>query len=99
MGTVLAVAACGGPLIPFRAGRIDATGPGPDTVPLPEETLASHIESFRRQGFTPTEMIILVACGHSLGGVRQVDFPQIVPANAPNGFANFTPKVGFDNDM
>jgi hypothetical protein len=67
MGAISAVIGCGGPAIPFRAGRIDATEAGPETVPEPQQDLASHIESFRRQGFSATEMISLVACGHSLG--------------------------------
>ncbi|KAF5376378.1 hypothetical protein D9757_008674 [Collybiopsis confluens] len=82
LGAVLAVAGCGGPVVPFSAGRIDATEAGPATVPEPQQDLASHTESFRRQGFTPSEMIALVACGHTLGGVRQVDFPLVVTDNA-----------------
>ncbi|KAE9402259.1 heme peroxidase, partial [Gymnopus androsaceus JB14] len=79
LGAVFAVVGCGGPLIPFSAGRVDATAAGPSTVPQPQQPLASHIESFRLQGFNQTEMISLVACGHTLGGVRQADFPLIVP--------------------
>ncbi|KAE9407571.1 heme peroxidase [Gymnopus androsaceus JB14] len=75
LGAVFAVVGCGGPVIPFSAGRVDATVAGPATVPEPQQDLASHIESFRQQGFNETEMIALVACGHTLGGVRQVDFP------------------------
>lgn len=71
LGAVFAVAGCGGPLIPFSAGRVDATRAGPPTVPEPQQDLASHQASFRRQGFNETEMIALVACGHTLGGVRQ----------------------------
>ncbi|KIK56950.1 hypothetical protein GYMLUDRAFT_229970 [Collybiopsis luxurians FD-317 M1] len=82
LGAIMAVAGCGGPFIPFSAGRVDATEAGPPTVPEPQQDLASHAESFRRQGFTPTEMIALVACGHTLGGVRQVDFPLVVTDSA-----------------
>ncbi|KAE9405437.1 heme peroxidase [Gymnopus androsaceus JB14] len=78
LGAVLAVAACGGPIIPYSIGRIDATVAGPSTVPEPQQDLASHIASFHRQGFNQTEMIALVACGHTLGGVREEDFPLIV---------------------
>lgn len=60
MGVVHAVAGNGGPLIPFRAGRVDATGPGPAGVPQPHEDLATHTESFRKQGFNRSEMIELV---------------------------------------
>ncbi|KAK7038720.1 hypothetical protein VNI00_010604 [Paramarasmius palmivorus] len=78
MGTVLAVASCDGPTIPYRAGRVDATGPGPLGVPQPQEELATHMEQFRRAGFTQSEMIGLTACGHALGGVTKSDFPDIV---------------------
>jgi catalase (peroxidase I) len=78
MGTVLAVASCDGPNIPYRAGRVDATGPGPLGVPQPQEELATHTEQFRRAGFTQSEMIGLTACGHAFGGVTKSDFPDIV---------------------
>ncbi|KAE9408320.1 heme peroxidase [Gymnopus androsaceus JB14] len=78
LGTVLAVVGCGGPIIPFSAGRVDATVAGPATVPEPQQDLATHIELFRQQGFNETEMIALVACGHTIGGVTQVDFPTII---------------------
>ncbi|KAK1227051.1 hypothetical protein PQX77_009961 [Marasmius sp. AFHP31] len=75
---VRAVDNCNGPKVRLRGGRIDATSAGPPTVPEPHQDLASHTESFRRQGFNQSEMIALVACGHSLGGVRRVDFPEIL---------------------
>ncbi|KAJ3720914.1 heme peroxidase [Lentinula raphanica] len=96
LGAILGVAGCGGPLIPFSAGRIDATEAGPATVPEPQQDLASHTESFRRQGFTPTEMIALVACGHTLGGVRQVDFPLVV-TDPEDYVQTFDTTVNFDN--
>jgi len=80
LGAVVSVAACGGSLIPYRAGR---TVPGPATVPEPLQSIASHIgESFRQRGFNQTEMKALVACGHIFGGVRQADFPFIVTDDA-----------------
>ncbi|KAM0261106.1 hypothetical protein ACHAQJ_002367 [Trichoderma viride] len=81
LGALFAANGCsnGSVEIPFRAGRVDATGPGPSGVPTPEQPLDEHITSFQRQGFTPQEMIGLVACGHTLGGVHGDDFPQIVP--------------------
>ncbi|KAF7357087.1 Peroxidase [Mycena sanguinolenta] len=97
MAAISAVVACGGPVIPFRGGRIDATEAGPATVPEPQQDLASHIASFQAQGFNETEMIALVACGHSLGGVRQVDFPLIVTDDVPTGIQTFASTVGFDN--
>lgn len=98
LGAVASVAACGGPLVPYSAGRVDATVPGPATVPEPQQPLASHIESFRQQGFNQTEMIALVACGHTLGGVRQVDFPLIVTDDAID-VDTFDTTPAFDNTM
>ncbi|KAJ7914695.1 heme peroxidase [Mycena leptocephala] len=78
LGVILAMKNCGGPSIPFRVGRIDAEVGGPETVPEPHQDLAAHTASFALQGFNITEMIGLVACGHTLGGVHQVDFPETV---------------------
>lgn len=83
------MAACGGPAVPYRFGRIDATAPGPETVPEPHQDLESHVASFKRLGFNESEMIALVACGHTYGGVRATDFPSIVSSDVTNGFANF----------
>ncbi|KAJ7059903.1 heme peroxidase [Mycena amicta] len=99
MGAINAVIGCGGPVIPFRGGRIDATEAGPATVPEPQQDLASHIASFKAQGFNEAEMISLVACGHSLGGVRQVDFPLIVTEDVPTGIQTFASTLGFDNTV
>ncbi|KAF7357092.1 Peroxidase [Mycena sanguinolenta] len=99
MGAINAPIGCGGPAIPFRGGRIDATEAGPATVPEPQQDLVSHVASFQAQGFNETEMIMLVACGHSLGGVRRVDFPLIVTEDVPTGFQTFASTVGFDNTV
>ena len=88
MGAILGYAQCGGPNqahIPYRVGRVDATVAGPPGVPEPHQDLQSHIDNFKRQGFTQTEMITLVVCGHTVGGVRKADFPTIV-----NPDQNFT---------
>ncbi|CAM1507719.1 Fc.00g045670.m01.CDS01 [Cosmosporella sp. VM-42] len=53
-------------------------GPRPKGVPKPEEDLETHLSAFERQGFSKEEMIGLVACGHTLGGVHGVDVPEIV---------------------
>ncbi|KAJ7748361.1 heme peroxidase [Mycena metata] len=99
MGAINAVVGCGGPVIPFRGGRIDAIEAGPATVPEPQQDLASHIASFKAQGFNETEMISLVACGHSLGGVRQADFPLVVTEDVPTGVQTFASTIGFDNTV
>ncbi|KAE9405955.1 heme peroxidase [Gymnopus androsaceus JB14] len=72
--------------------------PGPATVPEPQQDLATHIESFRQQGFNETEMIALVACGHTLGGVRQVDFPLIVTDTSID-VETFDTTPAFDNTI
>ncbi|KAF7347937.1 Peroxidase [Mycena venus] len=79
MGVVLATVECGGPVIPYRGGRVDAKVAGPPGVPTPDQPLEDFIETFRKQGFTQEEMIGLVACGHTLGGVHNPDFPTLVP--------------------
>jgi hypothetical protein len=84
-GTVLAVVGNNGPLIPYRTGRVDATEAGPATVPEPQQNLSTHTAMFANQGFSKTEMIQLVACGHTLGGVRGADFPELV--TGPKGGA------------
>lgn len=83
MGAAWAVAGCGGPILPLRGGRVDATAAGRPGVPEPQQDLATHTESFRLQGFNPTEMISLVACGHTIGGVRKSDFPTVVTEGEP----------------
>ena len=84
LGTVFAVRLCGpGIDIPHRIGRVDATAAGPAGVPQPQDTLSSHIANFQKQGFNVTEMIGMVACGHTIGGAHRVDLPNIAPFN-PN---------------
>ncbi|KAF7340537.1 Peroxidase [Mycena sanguinolenta] len=78
LAALLAIENCGGPEIAFRGGRLDAAEPNAPGVPEPEQDLDSHIAAFARQGFTQTEMIGLVACGHTFGGVQHDPFPDIV---------------------
>ena len=86
-------------MLNFRAGRKDATQAGPPGVPQPFEPLPTHKETFRRQGFTPEEMIALVACGHTLGGVRGVDFPDVVPIRQNDSISlnTFDTTPAYDN--
>ncbi|KAF8175929.1 heme peroxidase [Mycena galopus ATCC 62051] len=101
---LFAVENCGGPEIAFRGGRVDAAVANAPGVPQPQDTLESHIASFARQGFTPTEMIGLVACGHTFGGVQHEFFPDIVnPLNdstSTEDVAEFdSTHVTFDNNV
>ncbi|KAJ7803444.1 heme peroxidase [Mycena olivaceomarginata] len=102
VGVALASAQCEGPIVPIRAGRLDAAVAGPFGVPRPEQTLAEHTESFRLQGFNPEEMIALTACGHSVGGVRSNDFPAMVPGIpgvAADNFILFDTTTALDNTV
>ncbi|KAL1717978.1 heme peroxidase [Schizophyllum commune] len=94
---VMAVENCGGPEIDYRGGRIDATEPNNAGVPEPDQDLDSHEAAFARQGFTPEEMIGLVACGHSIGSVQHADFPDQVP-ESPNG-TDYISGVSFDSSL
>ncbi|KAG6827360.1 hypothetical protein H0H92_012098 [Tricholoma furcatifolium] len=100
LGAVFAVSTCGGPIIPFRGGRIDVWEAGPAGVPQPQEDLQTNIGEFSRAGFSTSEMIQLTACGHTMGGVRSTDFPQLVAPNANSDmpvFDDFDTTVEFDN--
>ena len=91
-----------GPKVDLRGGRVDATVANAPGVPQPFETLDSHIASFARQGFNQTEMITLIACGHSFGGVQHSSFPDTVPAQAGVNDVQATfdsTPFNFDNDV
>ncbi|KAF8158665.1 heme peroxidase [Mycena galopus ATCC 62051] len=102
IGAITAIENCGGPEIAFRGGRIDAGVANAPGVPEPQQDLDSHIAAFARQGFTQTEMIGLVACGHTFGGVEQTPFPDIVaPTNGSSDTVSHfdTTFVQFDNNV
>ncbi|KAI0471086.1 heme peroxidase [Xylariaceae sp. FL0804] len=101
LGVYYAVAACGGPLVPFRGGRVDATAEGPLGVPLPENSAYTFTNQFARMGFSQQEMIQAVACGHTIGGVHALESPLIVPpGTATNDVVNFDSTNGvFDTKV
>ena len=100
LGLYTAVRSCSGPAIPFKSGRIDATEAGPVGVPLPQNSLFTFQNQFARVGFNATEMIQVVACGHTLGGVHASNFPQIVPpGSAPNDVVHFDATTKFDEKI
>ncbi len=71
-------------------------------MPEPHQNLQTHTDVFRRQGFSQAEMITLVACGHTLGGVRSPDFPDIVsPGGDPEkpSLTDFDPSQKFDGAL
>ena len=100
MGVYTAVRSCGGPVVPIKTGRVDATAAGPGGVPLPQNSLYTFQNQFARTGFNATEMVAVVACGHTLGGVHAGDFPLIVtPGTVPNDFQHFDSTTAFDEKI
>ncbi|KAL8719332.1 MAG: hypothetical protein Q9225_003653 [Loekoesia sp. 1 TL-2023] len=100
MGIYTSVRSCGGPVVPIKTGRIDATEAGPPGVPLPQNSLFTFQNQFSRMGFDTTQMIAVTACGHTLGGVHAANFPQIVPpGSAPNDFKLFDSTTKFDEKI
>lgn len=81
MGVYISVRSCGGPIIPVRGGRVDAPKAGDMGVPQPEHDIALFRQQFARMGFTPEEMIQVTVCGHTLGGVHNNEFPELVSAD------------------
>ncbi|CRK37128.1 hypothetical protein BN1708_007318 [Verticillium longisporum] len=101
LGVYISVRACGGPAVPFRAGRRDATTAGPVGVPQPQNAISIFRTQFDRMGFSPQEMIQVTACGHTIGGVHSAEFPDIIPAGtATNGQVALDSSVAvFDNKI
>ncbi|KAJ4406437.1 hypothetical protein N0V91_004648 [Didymella pomorum] len=82
LSTVLAVGNCGGPKIPLRVGRIDATEGGVLGVPEPQQDLDTHKKKFAKAGFN-------TACGHTMGGVHGKTFPEITENNTESNVVHF----------
>jgi catalase (peroxidase I) len=100
IAAIFAVSTCGGPVIPFSGGRIDAWSAGNFGTPQPQQDISTLTESFSNQGFNQSEMIKLVACGHTMGGVRSTDFPELVAPNPSSSVPvidNFDETMQFDN--
>lgn len=57
LGVVQAVGSCGGPHIPFRVGRIDASGPGNFGTPEPETPIDETLSRAKISGYSQTEFM------------------------------------------
>lgn len=55
LSLVVAVTSCGGPSIPLRFGRVDATEAGPSGVPVPEDGIETITNRFKTAGFNQGE--------------------------------------------
>lgn len=69
LGAVISIKTCGGPYVPLRGGRVDATEAGPFGVCEPETDLDTTLSKFSAAGFNQADTIALTACGHSMGGL------------------------------
>jgi hypothetical protein len=92
LALVMSVARCGDMRVPLRLGRKDAAEAGIKGVPEAHTDLNTTRKRFATMSLNESEMITLIACGHSIGGVHSVDHPEIVsgPVSAEN-------KPSFDN--
>ena len=71
-GGKVAVEVCGGPIIPFKFGRVDVTEADPENrLPGPAVT-AEEIKNIfmRRLGLTAEETVAYIGGGHAIGGVH-----------------------------
>ncbi|CZR56980.1 related to beta-1,3 exoglucanase precursor [Phialocephala subalpina] len=97
--------------IPLRVGRIDASAAGPSGVPTPFTAIEPTLAQFAQAGMSQSDTIGLVydlsfflspnadfasACGHSLGRVHAVNFPDIV-GDSPITSTNLDGGVSFDS--
>ena len=87
----MATASCGGPHVPMRSGRVDATAAGPSGVPEPETDLQTTLNDGSNAGFNGGDYITLTACGHSVGGVHRVTFPQVTTSSEGEGTDELVP--------
>ncbi|OKL57192.1 hypothetical protein UA08_07338 [Talaromyces atroroseus] len=100
LGVYASVRVCGGPIIPIRTGRIDATAAGPIGVPLPQNSQYTFIQQFARMGFNVSEMIALTACGHTIGGVHAGNFPEVLQSGTvENDYQHFDSTTLFDEKI
>lgn len=100
MGAIFGMSSCGGQnILPYGGGRVDALMAGRSGVPVVEHSVDQFTEAFRHLGLNSSEGIALTVCGHTLGGVRSVDFPNVVqPSSDPHQaiFRNFDATPQFD---
>ncbi|KAK7403740.1 hypothetical protein QQX98_010479 [Neonectria punicea] len=78
MSVIASHSSCGGTTkISFCYGRVEAEEAGPAGVPETHTPLETMLARFATAGYSQEDMITMVACGHTLGGVHSVNNPQI----------------------
>lgn len=99
LSVTMSVGNCGGPQIPVRGGRIDATQGGGTGVPAPDTDLELTLLYFSRAGFNQVDAIALTACGHTIGNVHHGGFPTVVGIEAVNNETNTGGGIHFDSTV
>ncbi|KAI4950206.1 hypothetical protein J4E91_004862 [Alternaria rosae] len=101
LSLVMSVARCADMRVPLRLGRKDAAEAGIKGVPEAHTDLETTRKRFETASLTEKEMITLIACGHSIGGVHSVDHPEIVsgPVTAENKATFDTTSGEMDNNV
>lgn len=101
LSLVMSVARCANMRVPLRLGRKDAMEAGIKGVPEAHTDLETTRKRFATASLNETDMITLIACGHSIGGVHSVDHPEIVsgPVSAENKLSFDTTKGQLDNNV
>jgi len=101
LSLVMAVARCADMRVPLRLGRKDATEAGIKGVPEAHTDLDTSRKRFATMSLDEADMITLIACGHSIGGVHSVDHPEIVSGPvSPENKATFDTSSGeMDNQV
>lgn len=101
LSLVMSVARCANMRVPLRLGRKDAAEAGIKGVPEAHTDLETTRNRFATASLNETDMITLIACGHSIGGVHSVDHPEIVsgPVSADNKLSFDTTKDVLDNNV
>ena len=73
MSAILSVKACGGPSIPFYAGRLDASTYNPATkLPSSGEEFVVIKGKFTRMGLSMADFVVLTLGAHTIGAARAV---------------------------
>lgn len=98
LSVTMSVGNCGGPQIPVRGGRIDATQGGGTGVPAPDTDLELTLLYFSRAGFNQVDAIALTACGHTIGNVHHVGHSilYVYQVSAHNLQGGFPTVVGIE---
>jgi hypothetical protein len=94
LSLVMSVARCADMRVPLRLGRKDAAEAGIKGVPEAHTDLNTTRKRFETASLSETDMITLIACGHSIGGVHSVDHPEIV-----SGQVSAENKASFDTTL